>query len=115
ARRAGAAAVGGSGRAQAYCERQPPPSRYSVRAVTAYGTGLTTTRTSFCLCGWTVVFLLPPSGSPQVRVSSVPISTSGSTVPNDRPRRSLALYPVNIDRPTTLPAASLTSSKFEEP
>src|SRR5665647_2962179 len=69
-------------------ERQPP--WYSVRAVTAYGTGLTTTRTSRCLWGWTLVFLVF-GFSPHSTLSSVPTSTFGSTVASDSPRRSFAL------------------------
>ena len=38
------------------------------------------TRTSFVSCGWTVVFFVPPPGSPQVTRSSVPIGSRGSTV-----------------------------------
>ena len=37
-----------------------------------------------------VVFLDPPSGSPQMTFTSAPIGTSGSTVASDSPDRSLA-------------------------
>ena len=47
-------------------------ARYSVRAVSTYGTGLTIARSSVCTCGSTVVFSVPPSSSPQTSVTSVP-------------------------------------------
>ena len=43
------------------------PSAYVSRATCAYGTGLTIARTSSCLCGSTVVFLVPPLSSPQTK------------------------------------------------
>ena len=65
-------------------------------------------------CGSTEVFRDPPSGSPQTTRTSVPISI-GSIVASESARLSFALYPVNIDSPTTLPSASRTESKFDDP
>ena len=89
----------------------------NTRAVIAgiAGTGRTITLTSFCLCRCTVVFREPPSGSPQTTRSSVPISTSGSTVASESARASFALYPVKSESPTTASSWSSTESKFEEP
>lgn len=54
--------------------------------------------------------MVPPFGSPQTTVTSAPSGTSGFTVASDSARFSLALYPVNIEKPTTLPSASVTES-----
>src|SRR6185503_19552815 len=53
--------------------------RYVLRTVSTYGTGLTTARISTWTCGSTVGLRVPPSSSPQTKVTSVPGSACRSS------------------------------------
>ena len=71
----------------AFCRHEP--SAYSVRATSAYGTGLTIARISTWRWRSTTGFAEPPFSSPQTSVTSVPISTSELTTPSESIERSL--------------------------
>ena len=49
-------------------------------------------RTSSCWCGSTVAFWLPPSGSPQTTLTSLPISMCWSTTPSESAVRSFRTF-----------------------
>lgn len=85
------------------------PSWYELRATSEYGQGLTIARISACRCLSTTGFEDPPPSSPQTRVTSVPLSTSTSTIASDRYERSLWLYPEKVETPIMSPSWSTLS------